>query len=338
MSTALFSATVFAAAWNVPTNVRIVQKSNTDTTGRIYSTIQAAINSITNASATNPYVVKVMPGVYDLGSASLQMKEFVDLEGSGQDNTIITSANANADRYSCAVGTVLMANNSAIRQIKVVNNPPTQSTKVNATALVFDNVKAKAEGVTVITGSDTVNGGLNTGVSSCGESAHAILNNVEVEAHNNWLESIAIYLINGSSLTLTNSKLSASMPSTASGDVGGINSQGAINPGTVTVSNSTIELTAPNSWVHALYTWDTRTSVANSTITLNGLYPDGFHNNESFSMVNSKITANVALQHYFADPTKAKIANSLLQGTSESLMGVKLVNNYDENFNQIPNQ
>jgi pectin methylesterase-like acyl-CoA thioesterase len=85
---------------------------------------RAALNSITNASATNPYVVKVMPGIYDLVTASLQMKEYVDLEGSGPENTIITSSNNNVDGGTCAVGTVLMANNSAIRNIKVVNTAP----------------------------------------------------------------------------------------------------------------------------------------------------------------------------------------------------------------------
>lgn len=62
-------------------NVIVVAKSGGD-----FSDPAEAINSITDASATNPYLIKVMPGVYD---SSIGMKEFVALEGSGQGVTII---------------------------------------------------------------------------------------------------------------------------------------------------------------------------------------------------------------------------------------------------------
>ena len=67
-------------------NLVIVAKSGGDFTSPI-----DAINSVTTASAANPFVVKVMPGVYDLGTSSLQMKEYVYLEGSGEDSTVITA-------------------------------------------------------------------------------------------------------------------------------------------------------------------------------------------------------------------------------------------------------
>jgi len=48
-----------------------------------------ALNSITGSSSTNPYLVKIMPGIYDIGSNSVNMKSYVDIEGSGQSVTII---------------------------------------------------------------------------------------------------------------------------------------------------------------------------------------------------------------------------------------------------------
>ena len=50
-----------------------------------------ALASITDASASKPYLLYIEPETYDLGNRSLQMKPFVDIEGSGELNTIITS-------------------------------------------------------------------------------------------------------------------------------------------------------------------------------------------------------------------------------------------------------
>lgn len=48
-----------------------------------------AMNGITNASATKRYVIKLEPGTYDLGSSKLVMKPDVDIEGSGQEASVI---------------------------------------------------------------------------------------------------------------------------------------------------------------------------------------------------------------------------------------------------------
>lgn len=66
-------------------NVVVVAKNGGDFTDPI-----AAIDSITDASGMNPYLVKIMPGVYDMGNRSVLMKPFVDVEGSGENVTTIT--------------------------------------------------------------------------------------------------------------------------------------------------------------------------------------------------------------------------------------------------------
>ena len=80
-------------------------------------------------SATNPCLVKILPGVYNLGEASLTMKPFVDIEGSGEDTTIITSSFGS----STLAGVVNGASNAEIRLL-TVKNTDTSGTYVVAIA------------------------------------------------------------------------------------------------------------------------------------------------------------------------------------------------------------
>jgi hypothetical protein len=52
----------------------------------------AALAAITTASAANPWLLKVEPGLYDLGTSQLIAKSYVDIEGSGLGVTVLTSA------------------------------------------------------------------------------------------------------------------------------------------------------------------------------------------------------------------------------------------------------
>jgi hypothetical protein len=67
-----------------PGNVVIVAKSNGD-----FTSIQAAINSITAASSGNPYLVWVGPGWYN---ETVTLKPYVHLQGAGQKVTFIQAA------------------------------------------------------------------------------------------------------------------------------------------------------------------------------------------------------------------------------------------------------
>ena len=56
-----------------------------------------ALASIKDASASKPYLLYIEPETYELGNRTLQMKQWVDLEGSGELNTIITSTVSSDD-------------------------------------------------------------------------------------------------------------------------------------------------------------------------------------------------------------------------------------------------
>ena len=66
--------------------------------------LSTALASITDASASNPYVVRIAPGEYT-ETATVALKTYVDVEGSGQGVTTITCACGAAD-YDASAATV----------------------------------------------------------------------------------------------------------------------------------------------------------------------------------------------------------------------------------------
>ncbi|MCJ7668671.1 MAG: hypothetical protein MUP04_10420, partial [Anaerolineae bacterium] len=76
-----------------------------------------ALDGITDSSATNPYLLKIEPGVYDLGTSALTMKEWVDIEGSGELVTTIKRSGSSDG----GTGTVVGADNAELRFLTVEN-------------------------------------------------------------------------------------------------------------------------------------------------------------------------------------------------------------------------
>ena len=63
-------------------------------------------------SAAAPCLMKILPGTFSLGSQSLTMQPYVEIEGSGREITVIATSTATA---------VIAANHSALRSLTVVN-------------------------------------------------------------------------------------------------------------------------------------------------------------------------------------------------------------------------
>ena len=77
----------------------------------------AALAGITDSGASKPHLLKIEPGIYDLGTGTLSMKDYVDIEGSGIGITIITGSNS-------GTGTTIAnstASNSELRFLTVSN-------------------------------------------------------------------------------------------------------------------------------------------------------------------------------------------------------------------------
>jgi hypothetical protein len=64
-------------------------------------------------SATNPCLLKINPGVYNIGENHVQMQEYVDIEGSGENVTTIVSTTSSGN-YGRVIGA---ASNSEIRSL-----------------------------------------------------------------------------------------------------------------------------------------------------------------------------------------------------------------------------
>lgn len=77
-----------------------------------------ALAGITNASATKRYVIKVEPGIFELGTSRLIMKPFVDIEGSGQEATVIQGGGFSTNDD----GVVWGAASAELRELQVRSN------------------------------------------------------------------------------------------------------------------------------------------------------------------------------------------------------------------------
>ena len=105
-----------------------------------------AMENITDASASKPYLLHIEPATYDLGNGSLNMKPFVDIEGSGEINTVITSVVSSNCTF---VGTVNGANNAEMRFLTVRNtgaNGCKVAISVDAASLRLTHLTAESTG------------------------------------------------------------------------------------------------------------------------------------------------------------------------------------------------
>jgi hypothetical protein len=78
--------------------------------------LRSALAGIASPSATNRWLVKVEPGIYDVGGTTLPMRSWVDIEGSGIDATVIRGT---VDGSTLVNGTLNGASNAELRLVTV---------------------------------------------------------------------------------------------------------------------------------------------------------------------------------------------------------------------------
>jgi hypothetical protein len=283
-------------------NVVVVAKSGGD-----FTTITAALASITaagDASDTNHYLIKVAPGTYN---EQVTMKEFVDIEGSGELTTKITSTGS--DKWH--TGTLVGANNAELRFLTVENTGKAEV----ATAIANYSAAPRLTHVTA-----SASGGLtfNVGVSN-GNSSATTMTDVTAKASGGSDTAVGVQN-NDSSPTMTNVTATASGGANANFGVanytssptmrnvtatasGGSSSSGVRNvDSSPTMSNVTATASGGTLSNSGVFNQDSSSPMMIDVIASSsgGVYSNGVINRNSSSptMTNITATASGGMQTY----------------------------------------
>jgi hypothetical protein len=188
---ALFSIVLALPAWGAGLakplekfgNMALVAQSDTNnknlqlTLANIatFSNPVTAMDRIANwcgtPSEANPCLIKILPGIYDLGAGSLTMKPFVDIEGSGESTTVITGTNGD----TTLGGVVNGASNAEIRFLTVKNS---RQASASGTAVAIAN-KSQSPKITHVT---AITSGALSAYAMYNSESSPILNNVTISA------------------------------------------------------------------------------------------------------------------------------------------------------------
>jgi hypothetical protein len=155
-----------------------------------------AIDGITDASSENPYLLKIEPGVYDIGTYVFSMKPYVDVEGSGQ---TVTTIRGNNDHN----GVVYGADDAELRALTVKNTGGDYPC-----AIYNKSVSPRITGVRAISGP----GAYHT-YGIINESASPVIKQVEVVAYSSGTgHTRAVTNSGGASPTMMDMSIQASGP------------------------------------------------------------------------------------------------------------------------------
>jgi hypothetical protein len=211
--------TEFSAQGSAYDNVVIVAKSGGD-----FSSIQSALDSITDASASNRYLVWVGPGTY---AETVTMEQYVDIEGAGELATRITASGSGTD----ATGTIVGANNAELRFLTVENTGGNQY----AVAIYNHNASPRLTHVTASASGASGGSTQNYGVYNDASSPAMTDVSVSVSASGtSW--NFGVRNANGSSPVMMNVTISVSGGGHSGSSVGVDNTDSAPTMKNVTAS------------------------------------------------------------------------------------------------------
>ncbi len=86
--------------------------------GGDFTSVQAAVASITDASATNPYLIWLAPGVY---AETVTLKPYVHLQGAGRDVTVLQGSITDDNGSPVDKATLILDSNTSVRDLTVTN-------------------------------------------------------------------------------------------------------------------------------------------------------------------------------------------------------------------------
>jgi hypothetical protein len=203
-----------------------------------YALLSTALDAITDASFAKPYLIKIAPGTY-IEKSTVVLKNFVDVEGSGQGITTITCACADDNAADAAT----LSADRVVGEIRhlTINNTGTDVDSVGVHTTYVTNGSFSMFHVTATaTGSN-----FNTGVYNDFYSSPS-MNNVTATAtgdDSNW----GVYNVFYSSPSMNNVTATAAGGSSNTGVYNGNHSQPTIRNSSITGSTYSILLGANSS-------------------------------------------------------------------------------------------
>ncbi|MEO6323501.1 MAG: hypothetical protein ABIT01_19150 [Thermoanaerobaculia bacterium] len=154
------------------------------------SALLTALAGISGNSSTNGWLLKIEPGIYDLGSTPLAMKPYIDVEGSGEGVTTVQMS-------SCPNGVVQGADNAELRLLTV--QCLGGGTGINGIAIRATNVSTRITRVTAL--SSTPTSGIGTAISLTG-AATPVLTDVKATTTSGGSQTIGIGVSGGSTVVM----------------------------------------------------------------------------------------------------------------------------------------
>ncbi len=192
--------------------------------------LRAAVDGISDNAATKPYLIKVEPGVYDLGTNPYYGKAYVDLEGSGEAVTQIQGTSDNS--------VINMLAPSEIRELSITHpgggalppsalwftvtaDGPTKAwhvtTTANATATESVALWVGGQGAAVIDDCDLTANGNGNGVRADQVTITLAIRNSRITATGITGQQVYGVFANAASVTIENSTVTASGGSLSDG-------------------------------------------------------------------------------------------------------------------------
>jgi hypothetical protein len=221
------SAGAPGAAAPHPAHVKWVAQSGGD-----FTSVNAALNSITDNSSANRYVIKVAPGTY-VEAGGVDMKDYVDIEGSGRDTTVIscacgTGSDPIGSGSSATLRMIGPALTAELRDIAIQNTGGGTWT----TAIWIGSVQHSARLVSVA--ADVVTGQHSFGLYT--HDAAPLVNGLSIQVEQGTVYSVG-YFNAGGSTTMSDVDITANSTSSAYG-MNNYLGTATINGGFVTATGS----------------------------------------------------------------------------------------------------
>jgi hypothetical protein len=259
-------------------------------------------------AADNPCLVKIMPGVYDIGTSYINMHAYIDIEGSGENVTRIKGNNSVSN-----AGVVNGASNAELRFLTLEQT----GGAADAVAIFNSSAAVKITNVTVIASGGT---GHNYGIYNYDPSTPSmqILSNVTVKVTGSGLS------LNYGVYNTTSSPLMTNMAITVSG---GNQTWGIYNsPASVALTNTRINASGGTLYNVAIF-YDSSLSSEIRDVTMNvsgGSWSIGVWTSSStILMANDRINvsggSDQTIGVYSAGSSSIKINHSIIKSSATTV-------------------